>query len=62
LEGTVISLLKKELTRFKALLSSDNQVSSEIEEEHQASEGFLKITLYALKMMNQTDLAKTLQT
>ncbi|KAL1250395.1 hypothetical protein QQF64_021400, partial [Cirrhinus molitorella] len=59
LEDTVISLLKKELMRFKALLSSDYTVSSE--EELQAREGFLKITLHALKKMNQTDLAKTLQ-
>ncbi|XP_016430331.1 NACHT, LRR and PYD domains-containing protein 12-like [Sinocyclocheilus rhinocerous] len=62
LEDTVISLLKKELMRFKALLSSDYPVSSEIEEEHQVREGFLKITLHALRKMNQTELAKTLQT
>ncbi|XP_016107099.1 NACHT, LRR and PYD domains-containing protein 12-like [Sinocyclocheilus grahami] len=62
LEDTVISLLKKELMRFKALLSSDYSMSSEIEEEHQVREGFLKITLHALRKMNQTDLAKTLQT
>lgn len=62
LEDTVISLLKKELMRFKALLSSDYPVSSGIEEEHQLREEFLKITLHTLRKMNQTDLAKTLQT
>lgn len=62
LEDTVISLLKRELMRFKALLSSDYPVSSEIEEENQVREGFLKITLHALRKMNQTDLAKILQT
>lgn len=48
--------------RFKAILSSDYPVSSEIEEEHQLTEEFLKITLDALRKMNQRDLAKTLQT
>ncbi|XP_026055550.1 NACHT, LRR and PYD domains-containing protein 12-like [Carassius auratus] len=62
LEDTVISILKKELMRFKAILSSDYPVSSEIEEEHQLTEEFLKITLDALRKMNQRDLAKTLQT
>uniref|UniRef100_A0A9J8C2W9 NACHT domain-containing protein n=1 Tax=Cyprinus carpio carpio TaxID=630221 RepID=A0A9J8C2W9_CYPCA len=62
LEDTVISLLKKELMRFKALLSSDYPVSSGIEEEHQLREEFLRIILHTLRKMNQTDLAKTLQT
>ncbi|XP_053091283.1 NACHT, LRR and PYD domains-containing protein 12-like isoform X2 [Pangasianodon hypophthalmus] len=66
LEHKVITLLKKELKRFKKLLSPDYPACSEREvedEEDQSSvrEGALKITLHILKNMNHTDLANTLQ-
>ncbi|KAB5587283.1 hypothetical protein PHYPO_G00011390, partial [Pangasianodon hypophthalmus] len=66
LEHKVITLLKKELKRFKKLLSPDYPACSEREvedEEDQSSvrEGALKITLHVLKNMNHTDLAHTLQ-
>ncbi|XP_026803750.3 NACHT, LRR and PYD domains-containing protein 12 isoform X3 [Pangasianodon hypophthalmus] len=66
LEHKVITLLKNELKRFKMLLSPDYPACSEREvedEEDQSSvrEGALKITLHVLKIMNQTDLANTLQ-
>ncbi|KAK1803308.1 hypothetical protein P4O66_004091 [Electrophorus voltai] len=67
LEHKVIFLVKKELERFKKLLSPDYPACSEREvedEEDQSSvrEGVLKITLHILRNMNQTDLANTLQT
>ncbi|XP_035377617.1 NACHT, LRR and PYD domains-containing protein 12-like [Electrophorus electricus] len=67
LEHKVIFLVKKELERFKKLLSLDYPACSEREvedEEDQSSvrEGVLKITLHVLRNMNQTDLANTLQT
>ncbi|XP_076836609.1 NACHT, LRR and PYD domains-containing protein 12-like [Brachyhypopomus gauderio] len=67
LEHKVISLVKKELKRFKKILSSDYPACSggEVEdEEDQGSvrEGALKITLHVLRNMNHTDLANTLQT
>ncbi|MCI4374860.1 hypothetical protein PGIGA_G00011380 [Pangasianodon gigas] len=66
LEHKVITLLKNELKRFKMLLSPDYPACSEKEvdkEEDQSTvrEGVLKITLHVLKIMNQTDLANTLQ-
>ncbi|XP_053091627.1 uncharacterized protein LOC117595702 isoform X2 [Pangasianodon hypophthalmus] len=66
LEHKVITLIKKELKRFKKLLSPDYPACSEKEvedEEDQSSvrEGVLKITLHVLKNMNHTDLANTLQ-
>ncbi|XP_076835980.1 NACHT, LRR and PYD domains-containing protein 3-like isoform X3 [Brachyhypopomus gauderio] len=67
LEHKVISLLKKELKRFKKILSPDYPACSggEVEDEEDQSsvkEGVLKITLHVLRNMNQTDLANTLQT
>ncbi|KAB5587288.1 hypothetical protein PHYPO_G00011470 [Pangasianodon hypophthalmus] len=66
LEHKVITLLKKELKRFKKLLSPDYPACSErkVEDEGDQSsvrEGALKITLHVLKHMNHTDLANTLQ-
>ncbi|XP_053534269.1 protein NLRC3 [Ictalurus punctatus] len=64
LEHKVITLLKKELNRFKELLSADFPACSEEEEEqdlHCFREGVLKITLHILKNMKQKDLAHTLQ-
>ncbi|KAL6484082.1 hypothetical protein MHYP_G00089550 [Metynnis hypsauchen] len=66
LELKLISLVKKELKRFKKLLSADHPACSEREvedEEDQSSsrEGLLKITLNMLRNMEQTDLANTLQ-
>ncbi|XP_036446995.1 NLR family CARD domain-containing protein 3-like isoform X2 [Colossoma macropomum] len=66
LENKVISLVKKELKRFKKLLSAVYPACSEREvedEEDQSSsrEGVLKITLNMLRNMEQTDLANTLQ-
>ncbi|KAL6484093.1 hypothetical protein MHYP_G00089660 [Metynnis hypsauchen] len=66
LELKLISLVKKELKRFKKLLSADYPACSEREvedEEDQSSsrEGLLKITLNMLRNMEQTDLANTLQ-
>ncbi|XP_067228343.1 NLR family CARD domain-containing protein 3 isoform X2 [Chanodichthys erythropterus] len=67
LEDTNISLMKKELRRFKELLRPDFQACSVREEEDdegqsRVSEGVLKISLHVLRKMNQTDLANTLQT
>ncbi|ROL01501.1 NLR family CARD domain-containing protein 3 [Anabarilius grahami] len=67
LEDTNISLMKKELRRFKELLRPDFQACSVREEEDdegqsRVSEGALKISLHVLQKMNQTDLANTLQT
>ncbi|XP_049339049.1 NLR family CARD domain-containing protein 3-like isoform X4 [Astyanax mexicanus] len=64
----VISLIKKQLKRFEKILKSlDYPACSGREEEDEEDqsavrEGALKITLHALKNMNQTDLANTLQT
>ncbi|XP_076836815.1 NLR family CARD domain-containing protein 3-like [Brachyhypopomus gauderio] len=67
LEHKVISLVKKELKRFRKILSPDYPACSgkEVEDEEDQSsvrEGALKITLHVLRNMNQTDLANTLQT
>ncbi|XP_076835956.1 NACHT, LRR and PYD domains-containing protein 3-like isoform X3 [Brachyhypopomus gauderio] len=67
LEHKVISLVKKELKKFKKLLSLDYPACSgeEVEDEEDQSsvrEGALKITLHVLRNMNQIDLANTLQT
>ncbi|XP_076865251.1 NACHT, LRR and PYD domains-containing protein 3-like isoform X2 [Brachyhypopomus gauderio] len=67
LENKIISLMKKELKRFKNLLSPDYPECTERQvedEEHKSSvgEGAMKITLHVLRDMNQTDLANTLQT
>ncbi|XP_060778767.1 NLR family CARD domain-containing protein 3-like isoform X2 [Neoarius graeffei] len=66
LEHKVISVIQKELKRFKELLSPDSPACSEREvedEEDQSSvrEGVLKITLHFLKNMNHTDLVHTLR-
>ncbi|XP_060778652.1 NACHT, LRR and PYD domains-containing protein 9-like [Neoarius graeffei] len=66
LENKFISVIQKELKRFKKLLSPDSPACSEREvedEEDQSSvrEGVLKITLHFLKNMNHTDLAHTLK-
>ncbi|KAM9435167.1 NLR family CARD domain-containing protein 3-like isoform 1-T1 [Clarias gariepinus] len=62
LEHKVITLIKKELKRFRKLLSPFTE--SEVEDEnnlHSVTEGALNITLHVLKTMNATDLANTLQ-
>ncbi|KAL7863831.1 hypothetical protein AOLI_G00152510 [Acnodon oligacanthus] len=66
LELKLISLVKKELKRFKKLLSAGYPACSEREvedEEDQSSsrEEVLKITLNMLRNMEQPDLANTLQ-
>ncbi|KAL7858985.1 hypothetical protein SRHO_G00141320 [Serrasalmus rhombeus] len=66
LEHKLISLVKKELKRFKKLLSADYPACSEREVEHEedqssSREEVLKITLNMLRNMEQTDLANTLQ-
>uniref|UniRef100_A0A672ND75 NACHT domain-containing protein n=1 Tax=Sinocyclocheilus grahami TaxID=75366 RepID=A0A672ND75_SINGR len=63
----MISLMKKELKRFKRILSPDYPACSEIEQDDDKGqdiirEGILKITLHILREMSQTDLANTLQT
>ncbi|XP_060778613.1 NLR family CARD domain-containing protein 3-like isoform X2 [Neoarius graeffei] len=64
LEHKFITVIQKELKRFRKLLSPDSPACSEreVEEEDQSSvrEGVLKITLHFLKNMNHTDLAHTL--
>ncbi|XP_060727108.1 NACHT, LRR and PYD domains-containing protein 12-like isoform X3 [Tachysurus vachellii] len=65
LEHKVITLIKKELKRFRKLLSPDYPACTEREVEdeedlHSVREGALKITLHVLKNMNHTDLANTL--
>ncbi|XP_036417713.1 NACHT, LRR and PYD domains-containing protein 12-like [Colossoma macropomum] len=63
LEQKSMSLLTNELKRFKALLSTDDAVCSERQEEEQnnAKEGILKAILHILRNMNQTNLAEKLQ-
>ncbi|XP_062841195.1 NACHT, LRR and PYD domains-containing protein 3-like [Trichomycterus rosablanca] len=66
LELKVISMLKNELNKFKKLLNEDYPACSEqevkdVEDLSSFREGALKITLDVLKIMNQTDLANTLQ-
>ncbi|XP_039539683.1 NLR family CARD domain-containing protein 3-like isoform X2 [Pimephales promelas] len=63
LEHKIFSLMKNQLMQFKGLLSQDYPACSDREEddEGQIKEGVLKITLTTLRMMNQTDLANTLQ-
>ncbi|XP_062865645.1 NLR family CARD domain-containing protein 3-like [Trichomycterus rosablanca] len=66
LENKVISMLKNELNKFKNLLNEDYPACSEHEEKDVEDlssfrEGALKITLNVLKIINQTDLANTLQ-
>ncbi|XP_036420793.1 NLR family CARD domain-containing protein 3-like [Colossoma macropomum] len=66
-EHKVISLVKTELKRFKKVLCSHYSACSKEEkkdEEDQSTfrEGALKITLHVLNSMNQTGLAKILQT
>uniref|UniRef100_A0A8C1YQE4 NACHT domain-containing protein n=1 Tax=Cyprinus carpio TaxID=7962 RepID=A0A8C1YQE4_CYPCA len=64
----MISLMKKELKRFKRLLSPDYPACSEGEwddddkGQDRMRQGILKITLHILRQMNQADLANTLQT
>ncbi|XP_016097960.1 NACHT, LRR and PYD domains-containing protein 12-like [Sinocyclocheilus grahami] len=67
LKPKMISLMKKELKRFKRILSPDYPACSEIEQDDDKGqdiirEGILKITLHILREMSQTDLANTLQT
>lgn len=60
--------MKKELKRFKRLLSPDYPACSEGEwddddkGQDRMRQGILKITLHILRQMNQADLANTLQT
>ncbi|XP_076835963.1 NACHT, LRR and PYD domains-containing protein 3-like isoform X2 [Brachyhypopomus gauderio] len=67
LEHKVISLVKKELKKFKNLLTPDYPAcpGAEVEDEQDQSsvrEGALKITLHVLRNMKHTGLANTLQT
>ncbi|KAF4096217.1 hypothetical protein G5714_022186 [Onychostoma macrolepis] len=69
LEDTCISLMKKELRRFKKLLNPDCPAFSVREEEEEVDEGqsrvseaVLKIMLHVLQKMNQPNLANSLQT
>ncbi|XP_036447457.1 LOW QUALITY PROTEIN: NACHT, LRR and PYD domains-containing protein 9-like [Colossoma macropomum] len=64
LEHKLISLVKKELKRFKKLLSADYPACSERvedDEDQSSSREVLKITLNMLRNMKQKDLANTLQ-
>ncbi|XP_062865504.1 NLR family CARD domain-containing protein 3-like [Trichomycterus rosablanca] len=66
LELKVINMLKNELNKFKKLLNEDYPACSEqevkdVEDLSSFREGAIKITLNVLKIMNQTDLANTLQ-
>ncbi|XP_062865952.1 NACHT, LRR and PYD domains-containing protein 12-like [Trichomycterus rosablanca] len=66
LEVKVINMLKNELNKFKKLLTEDYPACSEqeVKDEKDLSsfrEEALKITLNVLKIMNNTDLANTLQ-
>ncbi|XP_062865950.1 NACHT, LRR and PYD domains-containing protein 3-like isoform X1 [Trichomycterus rosablanca] len=66
LELKVINMLKNELNKFKKLLNENDPACSEqevkdVEDLSSFREGALKITLNVLKIMNQTDLANTLQ-
>ncbi|KAF5891189.1 NACHT, LRR and PYD domains-containing protein 12-like, partial [Clarias magur] len=65
LEHKVITLIKKELRKFKELLSSDDPACTGREEEDKedlhVKDGALKITLHVLKSMKHTDLANTLR-
>ncbi|XP_062865968.1 NACHT, LRR and PYD domains-containing protein 3-like [Trichomycterus rosablanca] len=66
LELKVINMLKNELNKFKKLLNEDYPACSEqevkdVEDLSSFREGTLKITLNVLKIMNQADLANTLQ-
>ncbi|XP_010903599.4 NLR family CARD domain-containing protein 3-like [Esox lucius] len=71
LEESVVRFVKKELKRFKMILSPDlpeflesqkEEVDTEDEkQESSAREGALKITLHILRDMNQKDLADTLE-
>ncbi|KAG9281367.1 hypothetical protein AMEX_G4169 [Astyanax mexicanus] len=68
LERKVISMVKKQLKKFvKILKSPDNPAFSDKKEKNEedqngVTEGTLKITLQALKNMDKTNLADTLQT
>ncbi|XP_034150800.1 NLR family CARD domain-containing protein 3-like [Esox lucius] len=74
LEQNIMIFVKKELKRFKTMLSSDltegfrsqreDEEGVDPEDEKQessAKEGALKITLHVLRNMNQKDLADTLE-
>uniref|UniRef100_A0A6Q2YHP1 B30.2/SPRY domain-containing protein n=1 Tax=Esox lucius TaxID=8010 RepID=A0A6Q2YHP1_ESOLU len=74
LEQNIMMFVKKELKRFKIMLSSDlpegfksqreDEEGVDPEDEKQessAKEGVLKITLHVLRNMNQKDLADTLE-
>ncbi|XP_062865533.1 NACHT, LRR and PYD domains-containing protein 9-like [Trichomycterus rosablanca] len=66
LELKVINMVKNELNKFKKLLNDDYPACSEqevkdVEDLSSFREGALKITLNVLKIMNQTELANTLQ-
>ncbi|KAJ7998139.1 hypothetical protein DPEC_G00219490, partial [Dallia pectoralis] len=74
LEQNIMIFVKKELERFKSMLSSDlpegfeSQREDEegvnhedVKQESSAKEGALKITLHVLRNMNQKELADTLE-
>lgn len=68
LKPKMIFLMKKELKRFKRLLSPDYPACSEREQDDddkgqdRIRQGILKMALHVLGEMNQTNLANTLQT
>uniref|UniRef100_A0A3P8ZCG0 B30.2/SPRY domain-containing protein n=1 Tax=Esox lucius TaxID=8010 RepID=A0A3P8ZCG0_ESOLU len=74
LEQNIMTFVKKELKRFKTMLSSDLPEGFESQREDEegldpedekkessAKEGALKITLHVLRNMNQKELADTLE-
>ncbi|KAJ8006264.1 hypothetical protein DPEC_G00126490, partial [Dallia pectoralis] len=74
LEQNIMIFVKKELERFKSMVSSDlpegfeSQREDEegvdpedVKQESSAKEGALKITLHVLRNMNQKELADTLE-
>ncbi|XP_013985352.2 NLR family CARD domain-containing protein 3 isoform X1 [Salmo salar] len=66
LEDRVIVLVKRELKKFKRILNEvqrdDEEVDAEDEkQESSARQGALKITLHILRIMNQKELADTLE-
>ncbi|KAJ7998066.1 hypothetical protein DPEC_G00218680 [Dallia pectoralis] len=74
LEQNIMIFVKKELERFKSMVSSDPPEGFEsqredeegvdpedVKQESSAKEGALKITLHVLRNMNQKELADTLE-
>ena len=63
LEEKIITFVKNELKRFKRMLSPEYQENfeSKEEDESEAREGALKMTLHFLRNMKQSDIADKLQ-